>query len=222
VSEVLPKRKERVWYEKFRWFHSSDGFLVIGGRDATTNEILIKKYTQPHDIVFHADVVGASFVVVKTEGKAPLEQTIRESAQLAASHSSAWRETLSAVDVYWVRPEQVSKSPPPGQYVTKGAFMIHGAKNHVRNVPLRLAIGVLLKEKEADVVGGPAEAIAKQTKFFVEIVPGQQRSSVLAKQLRQLLAKKVSEEWRKRVLEIPLEEIQRFIPSGKGAVVSKS
>ena len=219
--EVPPKRKERAWHEKFRWFHSSDGFLVIGGRDATTNEILIKKYTQPHDVVFHADIVGAPFVVIKTEGKTSTEQTIRESAQLGAYCSSAWREMLGAVDVYWVRPEQVSKSPPPGQYLAKGAFMIHGAKNYVRKVPLRLAIGVLLREKEANVIGGPIEAIAKQTKVFVEIVPGQQKSSILAKKVRQLLARKVSGEWQKRILEIPLEEIQRFIPYGKGTAVFK-
>jgi len=222
VLEVPSKRKERAWYEKFRWFHSSDRFLVIGGRDATTNEILIKKYTQPHDIVFHADILGASFVVIKTEGKTPPEQTIREAAQLAASYSNAWREMLGAVDVYWVRPEQVSKSPPPGQYLARGAFMIHGAKSYIRKIPLRLAIGVLLKEEEATVIGGPTEAIAKQTRVFAEIVSGQQKSSVLAKQLRQLLAKKVSGEWQRRILEIPLEEIQRFIPSGRGTVMLKS
>jgi len=221
-SKVLPRRKERLWYEKFRWFHSSDGFLVIGGRDATTNEILIKKHMQPHDLVFHADIVGAPFVVIKTQGKTPPEQTIKESAQLAASYSSAWRAMLGAVDVYWVRPKQVSKSPPSGQYLTKGAFMITGARNYVRNAPMRLAIGVLLKEKEAEVIGGPVEAVAKQTRVFAEIVPGQQKSSVLAKQLRQLWAKRVSAEWQKLILEIPLEEIQRFIPSGKGTVILKS
>lgn len=222
VLEIPTKRKERSWYEKFRWFHSSDGLLVVGGRDATTNEILIKRYTQPHDVVFHADIVGAPFVVIKTEGKAPPEQTIWESAQLAASYSRAWREMLSALDVYWVRPEQVSKSPPTGQYLTKGAFMIHGAKNYARKVPLRLAIGVLLKKIEVKMIGGPAEAVAKQTKVFVEIVPGQQTSSVLAKQMRQVFVKKAPEEWRKRILNIPLEEIQRFIPSGGGTVISES
>ena len=42
VQRVKPKVIE--WYEKFRWFFTSDGKLVIGGRDATTNEIVIKKH----------------------------------------------------------------------------------------------------------------------------------------------------------------------------------
>jgi len=51
IRKPLAKRRKKAWYEKFRWFHSSDGFLVLGGRDATTNEILIKKHMEPHDIV---------------------------------------------------------------------------------------------------------------------------------------------------------------------------
>lgn len=213
-----PKRRKKMWYEKFRWFHSSDGFLVIGGRDATTNEVLIKKHMEPQDIVFHADIHGAPFVLIKTEGKTPPEQTIVESAQLAASYSRAWKEMFGAIDVYWFSPQQVNKSPPSGQYLKKGAFMIHGSKNYVRSVPLRVAIGVNIKEEQPTVIGGPVEAISTQTNNFVEIVTGKHSSSELAKQIRRLLAKKAPKTLEKLVLEIPLEEIQKFIPSGRGAV----
>ncbi len=214
-----PKRRKKAWYEKFRWFRSSDGLLVIGGRDATTNEILIKKHMEPQDIVFHADIHGAPFVLIKTEGKTPPEQTIAESAQLAASYSRAWKEMFGALDVYWFAPQQVNKSPPSGQYLKKGAFMIHGSKNYVRRVPLRVAIGVdIKKEEQPIVIGGPVEAISKQTNNFVEIVPGKHSSSELAKHIRRLLAKKTPKTLEKQVLDIPLEEIQKFIPSGRGAV----
>ncbi len=212
------KRRKKRWYEKFRWFYSSDGFLVIGGRDATTNEVLIKKHMEPQDIVFHADIPGAPFVLIKTEGKTLPEQTIVESAQFAASYSRAWKETFGAIDVYWVRPQQVNKSPPSGQHLKKGAFMIHGSKNYVRSVPLRVTIGVNIKEGQSTVIGGPVEAISKQTNNFVEIVPGKHSSSELAKRIRRLLAKKAPKTLEKLVLEISLEEIQKFIPSGGGAV----
>jgi predicted ribosome quality control (RQC) complex YloA/Tae2 family protein len=218
TRKPLAKRRKKAWYEKFRWFHSSDGFLVLGGRDATTNEILIKKHMEPHDIVLHADILGAPFVLIKTGGKTPPEQTIRESAQLAASHSRAWREMLSAVDVYWVTPEQVNKSPPSGQYLKKGAFMIHGSKNFVRGVPLRVAIGVKMKEEQTVIAGGAVEAIANQTNVYVELIPGEQKSSGLAKQIRLLLAERTSKALKKRILEIPLEEIQSFIPLGRGKI----
>lgn len=213
--KLPPERRKKAWYEKFRWFHSSDGFLVLGGRDATTNEILVKKHMEPHDVVFHADVVGAPFVLIKTKGKHPSEQTINESAQLAASYSRAWREMLDTINVYWVSPKQVGKSPSP---LKRGTFVIRGSKNYVRNVPLRVAIGVKIKEEHPIVVGCPVEAISKQTSIYVEIIPGNQKSGELAKCVRRLLAKKTPEEQQKRILEIPLEEIQRFIPSGRGAI----
>jgi len=215
-----PKRRRKAWYEKFRWFRSSDGFLVVGGRDATTNEILVKKHMEHQDIAFHADIPGAPFVLIKTEGKTPPQQTIKESAQLAASYSRAWREMFGAVDVYWFHPKQVSKSPPSGQYLKKGAFMIRGSKNYVRNVPLGAAVGVQMKEDQPMIIGGPVEAVSKQTSAYVEIIPGKQSSGELAKKIQRLLAKKVPKALEKRVLEIPLEEIQKFIPSGRGTLSS--
>lgn len=221
VREPPIKRRKKAWYEKFRWFYSSDGFLVIGGRDATTNEILIKKHMEPHDVVFHADIHGAPFVLIKTKGKTPPEQTIKESAQFAASYSRGWREGLGAVSVYWVSAQQVSKRPPPGQRLGKGAFMIHGSKNYVRNVPLRVAIGIETKGEHLIIVGGPVEAMSKQTGTYVEIIPGDQSAGRLAKQIRRLLAGKAPKALRKRILKIPLDEIQRFVPPGRGAVKSK-
>ena len=216
TQKPLSKRRKKAWYEKFRWFHSSEGFLVIGGRDASTNEILIKKHMEPHDVVFHADIFGSPFVLIKTEEKKPTEQTLREAAQLAASYSRAWREMLRAVNVYWISPEQVSKSSPPGQYLKKGSFVIQGLKNYIRYVPLQVAIGIKTEKEYPMVIGGPPEAIMKQTNVYVKMVPGNQASSKLAKQIRKFLAKQVDQDMRRKILEIPLEEIQRFIPFGKG------
>jgi predicted ribosome quality control (RQC) complex YloA/Tae2 family protein len=213
-----PKRRARAWYEKFRWFHSSDDLLVIGGRDATTNEIIVKRHIEPHDIVFHSEIHGAPFVLVKTGGKEPPERTMSEAAQFAASYSRAWREMMSSVNVYWVLPEQVSKTPPTGQYLKKGAFMISGSKNYFRNVPLQVAIGIKTEEGHLTVIGGPPDAITKQAEASTKLVPGRQKSSMLAKRIKHVLAKKSPEELRKRILDIPLERIQRFIPLGRGTL----
>jgi len=220
-TETPPKHVKRAWYEKFRWFYSSDGFLVVGGTDAITNEILIKKHLEPQDIVFHADIVGAPFVVVKTQGRAPSEQVIQEAAQFAASYSRAWREMLSAIDVYWVHPHQVRKTPPHGQFLEKGSFIIQGTKNYVRSVPLRIGIGVLLEKEYLTVVGGPAKTISKQTNLYVELVPGKQEGSALAKQVRGLLVEKASKNWHQKILAVSNEELRGFVPFGKGEVAFK-
>src|SRR3989344_7438868 len=79
-EEKKLKERKKEWYEKFRWFFSSEGFLVIGGRDATSNEVVIKKYTESDDLVFHTDMAGSPFFVIKSDNKRIPEQTIKEAA----------------------------------------------------------------------------------------------------------------------------------------------
>jgi predicted ribosome quality control (RQC) complex YloA/Tae2 family protein len=218
ASELPTVARRREWFEKFRWFRSSDGFLVIGGRDAATNEIIVKKHTDPKDVVFHAEVQGAPFVVVKTQGAAPSEQTVKEAAQFAASYSHAWKGGLGAADVYWVRPEQVSKTPPSGEYLPKGAFMIYGTKSYIKGAILEAAVGLIREDQNLRVIGGPAEAIARQTKIYVKLVPGREPSGNLAKQIRKKFVEMSPADSRKEVLQLPLEEIQSFIPAGGGTI----
>src|SRR3989338_9469069 len=125
------KERKKEWYEKFRWFISSEGFLVIGGRDATTNEIIIKKFTDKEDIVFHTDMAGSPFFVIKCaqekkKGKIPSEITLQETANATAIFSRAWKLGMSTLDVFYVSPEQISKTPQSGEYLVKGAFVIRG------------------------------------------------------------------------------------------------
>ncbi len=218
ASELPTVARKREWFEKFRWFRSSDGFLIIGGRDAATNEIVVKKHTDPNDIVFHAEVQGAPFVVVKTQGATPSEQTVKEAVQFAASYSHAWKGGLGAVDVYWVRPEQVSKTPPSGEYLPRGAFMIYGTKNYVKGAIMEAVVGLKKEDQNLRIIGGPTEAIAHQTKIYVKLVPGREPSGNLAKQIRKKFVELSPVDSRKEVLQLPLEEIQSFIPAGGGTV----
>ncbi len=226
-EEAAPtKLREKLWFEKFHWAKSSDNLLIIGGRDATTNELLIKRYMEDSDLVFHADVSGAPFVLLKTEGKTPSEQTIFEAAQLAASYSRGWREGWASLDAYWVRPEQVSAEAPSGEYLSKGMFMIRGQKNYVHNVPLRLSIGVEVEEEEngdggggnLSVIGGPVSAVGAHARYKVDVVPGRRASGEMAKMIRGSLAANATKELREAILKLRIEDIQQFLPAGKSEI----
>ncbi len=69
VKKMARKRDfvplKKLWYHRFRWFITSDGVVVLGGRDASQNEELVKKYMTGGDLFVHADVHGASVVIVK-------------------------------------------------------------------------------------------------------------------------------------------------------------
>jgi predicted ribosome quality control (RQC) complex YloA/Tae2 family protein len=221
--EQLARRKikHKEWFEKFRWFVSSDGLLVVAGKDAVTNEVLIKKYTEKADVVFHADIVGAPFVVVKTGGKKPNEQCLREAGEFAAAFSRGWREGFGSIDVYWVQPEQLSKGGPSGESVGHGAFVVRGERNWMRGVPLRIAVGVSVDEETgtARVRGGPVEAVEAKANAFVVVVPGDSSGKELLKHVLKSLAGRMSKELREAILKLSVEDVREFIPYGKGTVL---
>jgi predicted ribosome quality control (RQC) complex YloA/Tae2 family protein len=223
VMEELVKRKRKVeskeWYEKFRWFISSDGFLVVAGKDAVSNEVLVKKYAGVGDVVFHADITGAPFVVVKAEGKDPSEQALREAGEFAVSFSRAWREGFGSADVYWVKPDQLSKSGPSGESVPHGAFAVIGKRNWMHNVPLRLGIGVV-ENDEVSFVGGPVEAVNAKTKTYVTIGPGDNLGKDFLKQVLRTLTLKLPKEQREKLGKASIEQIREFVPYTKGRIVA--
>ncbi len=211
--------REKRWYERFRWFFSSDGFLVIGGKDSATNEILIKKYLEKNDLVFHADVRGAPFFVIKNPDNREIPgDALRETAEMAASYSSAWKSGLGSCDIYYVKPDQVSKKAPAGEYLTRGAFMIHGKKEWFRGVELRVGVGIKINEN-VEVVGGPISVVEKKSDYYVRIGVGDRKSGILAKEILGRILKNAREEDRERIMGVKIEEMQGWIPAGRGMLV---
>jgi predicted ribosome quality control (RQC) complex YloA/Tae2 family protein len=219
--EELSKRKvkRKEWFEKFHWFTSTDGFMVVAGKDAVSNEVLVKRYCAPEDIVFHAEVQGAPFVVVKTAGRQPSEQAFEEASEFAAARSRGWREGFASVDVFWVKPEQLGKGGPSGQYVPRGSFVVSGKRNWRRNVPLRTVVGVLIgKLRVEGFVGGPLSSVSAKTPFYVTVHPGDLAGKKLLNEVLKALAEKIPKDQRQRVLQASLEEIRELIPYGIGRV----
>ncbi len=224
LMEALAKRKvereNKEWYEKFRWFTSSDGFLVVAGKDTVSNEVLVKKYTTQEDAVFHAEISGAPFVVVKAEGKTISEQALHEAGEFAASFSRAWRENAGSADVYWVKQDQLSKSGPSGESVPHGAFAVVGKRNWTRSVPLRTAVGIIVNE-ETSYVGGPMDAVKAKTKIYIVLVPGDTQGKELLKQILKSLMLKLPKEQREKAGKTSIEQIREFVPYTKGAITEK-
>jgi predicted ribosome quality control (RQC) complex YloA/Tae2 family protein len=224
VMEDFVKRKVegKEWFEKFRWFTSSEGYLVVAGKDTVSNEVLVKKNTEKDDVVFHADIMGAPFVVVKTEGKTPSDQTLREAGEFAAAFSRAWREGLGSLDVYWVKPDQLSKTGPSGEYVAHGAFAVVGKRNWLRGLPLKMAVGVVHDEDEVRFVGGPVDAVKAKAKVYVVLGPGDVMGKEILKKILQALAVKLPKEQREKVARASIELVRELVPYTKGRIAEVS
>lgn len=203
ITDELPQRRRREWYEKFRWCVSSQGLLLIGGRDATTNELVIKKHAEQGDRVLHTDMAGSPFVVVKAEGRPIEERTLEEAAQMTAIYSRAWRQGLGSLEVFHVAPDQVSKQTRAGESIGRGAFMIHGKTTYL-HPRIECAVGV----REGRVMAGPIAAVRAQCDEVVLLRPGRMKSSDAAKLIRARIGGE-------------LDEIVAALPAGGVEVVDE-
>jgi len=215
----IPIRKQEQWYERFRWFRTSDGFLVIGGRDADQNEELVKKYMDRYDRFFHAQAHGGPVTVLKTSAPSEPSKDIevpesskREAAQFAVCCSSVWKDGRGSGDAYMVTPDQVSKTPESGEYLEKGGFAIRGDRTYFRDLPAEWAVGITC-EPHTRVLGGPIDAVAEDVETMVELEPGRYAQGDAAKRIYREFGERFADDSFVRKVASP-DEIQKYMPPG--------
>jgi predicted ribosome quality control (RQC) complex YloA/Tae2 family protein len=224
--ESIPIRNSEEWYERFRWFHSSDGFLVIGGRNADQNEEIVTKYLDKHDRFFHTQAHGGPVTVVKASGPSEPaeavdfpETTLEEAAQFAVAYSSTWKEGRFAGEAYAVTPDQVSKTPESGEYIEKGSFVIRGDRTYYRDVESEVAVGVQC-EGQTRVIGGPPSAIEGRVATAVRLRPGRYAQNDAAKMVYREFKDRFADQSFLRKVASP-DRIQEFLPAGGSEIVGE-
>jgi predicted ribosome quality control (RQC) complex YloA/Tae2 family protein len=220
----VPLRTAEHWYERFRWFHTSDGFLVVGGRDADQNEALVKKYMEGNDRFFHTQAHGGPVTVLKATGPSESSRevafpdaSLAEAAQFAVSYASDWKEGRFAGDAYEVDPSQVSKTPESGEYVEKGGFVVRGDRTYHRDVACEVAVGVRV-EGETRVIGGPPAAIEPRVATSVRLRPGRYAQNDAAKLVYREFRERFTDQTFVRKVASP-DRIQEFLPAGGSEIV---
>jgi len=213
----LRRSKKEFWFERYRWFVSSEGNIVIGGRDARTNEQVVKRYLDDGDRYSHAEVSGAPSVVVKSKDPYGCamsidEGTLSEACHFALCLSKAWGSRVGEGNAYWVLPEQVSKQPSTGEFVPRGGFVIRGKRNYVRGMGLELGIGVvdLGKDRgsgqpEERLMCGPPAAVQKHCSRYAMVGPAKGKKSDIARELSQAFG-------------VGMDECERALPPGGSEV----
>lgn len=205
-KKAVKIKRKKEWFEKFRWFFTSSGNLVIAGRDATTNDILIKKHLSQKDIVFHADITGSPFCIVKLEDTIKKDE-IEEVSQFCAAMSRAFRMGLSELEVYWVNPDQISQEAPAGEYLTKGAFMIYGKKNVV-HAQISIYVGIM---EDSKVMAGPENACKKNCIAYAMVKPGRLKKTDAAKKIKYF--------FKQKGFDAEIDDIISVMPAGDCEVV---
>jgi predicted ribosome quality control (RQC) complex YloA/Tae2 family protein len=217
VKKQDDKRKVRIlesreWFQKFHNFTTTDGNIVIAGRDAQQNDMLFAKYFEPQDLFFHADVHGASALIVK-KGKTASEKSLKEAAQFAACYSSSWKGNLHVCDIFYTDKEHVEKYSH-GEYVPKGGFMIRGEKKWFKNMELKLVIALERINNVEKLVVVPAnyDFLHSPRAFIhkITIQPGEKEKKEVAKQIISIL--------KADQIELALDQLMQMLPGNSEIV----
>lgn len=206
---LINVHKKKEWYEKFRFTFTSGGFLCVLGKDSGTNEVLLKKHMENNDIVLHTELAGSPFCLIKGGRDKISKGEIEEAATFVACFSKQWKRGFGAADAFWVYPEQVSKKANTGEYISKGSFMIRGTKNILKNLNLRICLGVrkvMVKTEDSEVeidelFSGSQRACEVYCKNrYIKLEPGNSNYKAMTKEI-------------KKRLKTHIEDLPKYIPN---------
>jgi len=201
-KKKIIKNKNIEWFERFRWFITTEGEIAVAGKDARTNEQVVKKYLKANDRYAHADIHGAPSVVVKNvNGVQPSESSMLEACNFSLSYSKAWGARVSGGHSFWVDNDKVSKTPNTGEFLAKGAFVIRGKRNWNRNLELNVAIGLITYDGNPKFMGGPISSIEKHCEKYVIFRPGFTERKVVIRKLSEAFSAEST-------------DIEKLLPSG--------
>jgi hypothetical protein len=167
--ELKYEYEERnFWFQQYNWYILDNRFLIISGKNADQNEEIVKKYLNKDDKYIHGNFFGSPSMIIKDmRGKEDISlHVLLRGGDFLVCMSNNWKVSRSE-DTYYVNPEQVSKTAPSGEYVTKGSFMIRGNKNYLPNANLELGIGILFIDGKGDEI----EYISKPNKILKSCIP---------------------------------------------------
>ena len=214
-SVFFTEFRKKEWFERYRWFYTSDGFLAIGGRDSSSNSAIIRKQLAKNDKVFHAEIFGSPFFVLKDVPELLPFDSLNEVAQATVCFSRAWREAMYGMSAYWINPDQVKKAAPSGQFLSRGSFVLEGHKNFIKAPNLRLAVGILYHDERYIITCGPSEPIKKNCICYAVIEPGIDEMTDCAKRIRTEFIK-LREDIAK---QFDIDEYVRVLPAGQSHIV---
>lgn len=173
-------------YEKYRWFYTSSGKLVIGGKNAEQNEELLKqlKSLKKDRIIMHTKNPGSPFAVILTDIKFVKKSDIDEAAVFTASFSRAWKDgkKKTHVDIFHLSNVYKKLEMKAGTW---------GVKGKIKRVQVSLSL-VLAKQKLK--LRAVPEKSVKKDQILCRISPGKSDKQSLLPKLKKLFPKFSTEE----------------------------
>ncbi|MBQ5816116.1 MAG: NFACT family protein [Oscillospiraceae bacterium] len=112
-----PDKKQMKTSVPYLKYLSSDGFVILSGRNNLQNDKLTLKDSAKGDIWFHTQKIPGSHTVILTEGKNVPDKTLEEAAIIAAYNSKARASTKVAVDYTQIKNVKKPSGAKPGMVI---------------------------------------------------------------------------------------------------------
>lgn len=111
------KKKQQQETSAPMTYHSSEGFVILVGKNNKQNDALTTKTAAKEDLWFHVKDIPGSHVIVRTDGKKPGDETLLEAGMLAAYYSKGKDSSNVPVDYALVKHVKKPKGAKPGMVI---------------------------------------------------------------------------------------------------------
>lgn len=116
IHKKTDKKQVKVKVDFLR-YRSSDGFLILCGKNNVQNDKLTLKDSSKEDIWFHTQSIPGSHTVIITEGKSVTDSTLSEAAEIAAYNSKARLSSKVLVDYTEIKNVKKPSGAKPGMVI---------------------------------------------------------------------------------------------------------
>jgi len=181
-------------YRNYRWFFTSKGSLVIGGKSDEQNEFVLKNFLKPNYIVMHTSKPGSPFMIIQKEN--PDKEELNETAIFTACFSQEWKKGNKTIEIDIFKGNQLYKT----KSMKKGTF---GVKNKKETIKVKPKLLLIIQKGRLRAV--PENGYEKK---LGEITQGK----LTKEKASEKIAKKIRDKFH---LPISKEEILQAIPSDK-------
>ncbi len=183
-------------YQKYRWFYTSTGKLVIGGKNASQNETLLRKVKSENKdrLAMHTTEPGSPFTIILSDIKDITDEDTNECAIFTGAFSRAWRSKKKKVSIDIFNLSQLHKS----SLMKEGTW---GVKGEIKRVLVELEL--VLTRQEGKLRAVPRPTVKSKKDILLKIIPGKLDKAIIIPKLQVALSDSINQ-----------EELLNAIPSG--------
>lgn len=182
-------------YRNYRWFYTTNGNLVVGGKNDGQNELVIKNFLKSEYIVLHTSAPGSPFMIIQSSN--PNKQDINEAAIFCACFSKQWKNLKNKkdkIEVHIFIGRQIYKT----KEMKIGTF---GIKGKIKKISVKPELVLVIQKNKIKAVPN----VKRKEKIFASIKPGKLSKEEAIEKIIKII--------NKFSLKISKEEIMQAIPS---------